>query len=269
MLCRWGGVETIVTDNGAPIVAGLDWLSKTYHINHIRISPYNKQANGVVERSHRTIRESIVKACEGDTSRWPTVAPFAFWADRVTVRKATGYSPFHMVHGVEPVLPFDLAEATFLVPKLERPLTDTELIAVRARQLEKRDGDLAAIHDRVLRARYSSIAQFEKDHAHTIRNYDFTPGSLVLVRNTRVENDLSRKSKPRYLGPMIVVRRTRNGAYVLAELTGAVAKLPYAAFRLIPYYPRSRTCIDVTAIVDPAEVPDDEEVGEVVDDDDE
>jgi hypothetical protein len=68
---------------------------------------------------------------------------------------------------------------------------------------------------------------------------------------------------------MIVVRRTRNGAYLLAELTGAVAKLPYAAFRLIPYFPRSRTCIDVTAIVDPAEVPDDGEVGEVVDDDEE
>ena len=260
LLCRWGGVETIVTDNGAPIVAGLEWLSKTYHINHIRISPYNKQANGIVERSHRTIRESIVKACEGDTTRWPTVAPFAFWVDRVTVRKATGYSPFYMVHGVEAVLPFDLAEATFLVPKLEKPLTEAELIAVRARQLEKRDGDLAAIHDRVLKARYSLIEQFKRDHAHTIRDYDFTPGSLVLVRNTRVENDLSRKSKPCYLGPMVVVRRTCNGAYILAELTGAVARLPYAAFRLIPYYPRSRTCIDVTAIVDPAEVPDDKEV---------
>jgi hypothetical protein len=126
LLCRWGGVETIVMDNGAPIVTGLKWLSKTYHINHIQISPYNKQANGVVERSHRMIRESIVKACKGDTTRWPTVAPFAFWVDRITVRKATGYSLFHMVHGVEPVLPFDLAEATFL-PRmvLERTVSHT------------------------------------------------------------------------------------------------------------------------------------------------
>jgi hypothetical protein len=69
-----------------------------------------------------------------------------------------------------------------------------------------------------------------------------------------VENNLSRKSKPHYLGPMIVVRRTCNGAYLLAELTGAVAKLPYAAFHLIPYYPRSCTSIDVTAVVDPADV---------------
>jgi hypothetical protein len=95
------------------------------------------------------------------------------------------------------------------------------------------------------------------------------PGSLMLVQNTCVENNLSWKSKPHYLGLMIVVRCTHNGASVIAELTGAIAKLPYAAFRLIPYYPRLRSSIDVTAVVDPAEVPDEGEVGEVVDDDDE
>ena len=81
LLCRWGGIETIVTDNGVLIVAGLDWLSRTYHINHIRISPYNKQANGIVKHSHHTIHESIVKTCEGDMYRWLTVSPFAFWED--------------------------------------------------------------------------------------------------------------------------------------------------------------------------------------------
>ncbi|KAF8576898.1 hypothetical protein K439DRAFT_1536035 [Ramaria rubella] len=125
-----------------------------------------------------------MKPCKGEMSCWPTVAPFAFWADRVTVRKATGYSLFYMVHGIEPILPFNITEATFLIPKLERPLNDEELIVIRAWQLEKRDGDLADIHKRVLKAHYASIAQFEKDHEHTIRDYDFKPGSLVLVRNT-------------------------------------------------------------------------------------
>ena len=50
--------------------------------------------------------------------------------------------------------------------------------------------------------------------------------------------ELNRKSKPRYLGPMIVVKRTEKGAYVLAELDRAVAKTSYAAFRLVPYLAR-------------------------------
>jgi transposase InsO family protein/molybdopterin converting factor small subunit len=247
ILCRWGAVEQLITDNGTPYVAALDWLADRYGIRHIRISAYNSQANGVVERQHRTVRESIFKACDGDNSRWPTVAPFAFWADRATTRKSTGHSPFFMVHGVEPILPFDLVQATFLVPDLTKPLSTRDLLAIRARQLQKRPADLAAIHDRILASRHASIRQFEKQYANTIRDFDFAPGSLVLVRNTNLGMD---KMKPRYLGPMVVLRRSRNGAYRLGELDGAVSSLRYAAFRLIPYYARSQSSIPVTQVVD-------------------
>ena len=70
VLCRWGGCKEIVTDNMPAMVAALDWLLKTYHINHIRISAYNSRTNGVVEHSHRTIRNSIVKACNWDITQW-------------------------------------------------------------------------------------------------------------------------------------------------------------------------------------------------------
>ena len=58
ILCRWGGLEEIDTDNGTPFIAALDWLAAKYHICHIRISAYNSQANRIVERSHQTIRNS-------------------------------------------------------------------------------------------------------------------------------------------------------------------------------------------------------------------
>jgi hypothetical protein len=240
-------VEEIVTDNGTAYVAALDWLADKYGIQHIRISAYNSQANGIVERQHRTIRESIFKACDGDDSQWPTVAPFAFWADRATTRKSTGHSPFYMVHGVEPILPFDLVQATFLVPDLTHPLSTSDLLATRARQLQKRAADLATIHDRILASRHASIRQFAKQYANTIRDFNFTPGTLVLVHNSNLTMD---KMKPRYLGPMIVLRRTRNGAYRLGELDGAVSRLRFAAFRLIPYHARSRAFIPVTHVVD-------------------
>ena len=104
ILCQWGAVKEIITNNGTAYVAALDWLAKRFGIRHIQISAYNSRANGIVERQHRTIRESIVKACKGDTSKWPVVAPFAFWADRATTRKSTGHSLFYMAHGVEPVV---------------------------------------------------------------------------------------------------------------------------------------------------------------------
>jgi hypothetical protein len=269
ILCRWGAVEEIVTDNGTAYVAALDWLAKRYDIRHIQISAYNSRANGIVERQHRTIRESIVKACEGDVSKWPVVAPFAFWADRATTRKSTGHSPFYMAHGVEPVLPFDIALATFLVPNLANPLSTVELIATWIRQLQRREDDLAAIHTNVLKSRFESVRQFERQYESTIRDFDFRPGALVLVRNSSIETDLGRKAKPRYVGPMVVVRRTQNGSYRLAELDGTISNLRFAAFRLVPYHARLRTSIPVTRLVDRsdlARVFADEDVEGVVED---
>ena len=78
LLCQWGAVEEIVMDNGVPIVAGVEWLAKKYHVMHIHISAYNKQANGIMEYSHHSIQDSIVKACEGDISHWPIVTPHIF-----------------------------------------------------------------------------------------------------------------------------------------------------------------------------------------------
>ncbi|OAX31891.1 hypothetical protein K503DRAFT_674618, partial [Rhizopogon vinicolor AM-OR11-026] len=76
-------------DNGTPFVAALDWLESKHHIWHIRISAYNSKANGIVEHQHHTIRDSLVKACDGDITQWPTLMPHIFWADRITTRKST------------------------------------------------------------------------------------------------------------------------------------------------------------------------------------
>ena len=49
ILCRWGGVAEIMMDNGSAFVAAAGYLSEKYGIHHIKISPYNSQANGLVK----------------------------------------------------------------------------------------------------------------------------------------------------------------------------------------------------------------------------
>jgi len=153
ILCRWGAVEEIVTDNSTPFITAVNWLREKYHINHIRVCAYNSQANGIVERSHCTICDSLVKSCDGNITLWPILAPHIFWSDRVTTRKSTGHSPYYMTHGVEPLLPFDITEATFMLPEVSTLLSMDELIKIRMRQLMKHDDDLAEIHTCILKAR--------------------------------------------------------------------------------------------------------------------
>ena len=80
--------------------------------------------------------------------------------------------------------------------------------------------------------------RFSREHATKIKDYNFMSSSLVLMQNTWFENSHNRKMRPHYIGLMIVISRNHGGAYILAELSGAVLSCPIAAFQVIPYYPR-------------------------------
>ena len=100
-----------------------------------------------------------MKAAEGDESKWPDVVPAVFWAERVTIQKSTGYSPYYLAHGVEPLLPFDLAEGTHLTPDFDGIMSMEDLIALRAKMLLKRPQDLARVCKKVLKACWDSARE--------------------------------------------------------------------------------------------------------------
>ena len=237
-----------MTDNAAPYIAALDYLAHRYGIHHIRVSGYNSQANGIVESKHFDFREAMMKTCKNDESKWLSVFPEVLWAERITIRKATGYSPYYMVHGTHPLLPFDVTEATYLSPSQDFGISTEDLVAIRAKQLSKRPEDLAEMRKTVTKFRQSNIERFESLHRSLIIDFDFQPGALVLICNSRVEDTHSRKAKQRYTGPVVVIRKTRGMSYVIAELDGTISKLRVAAYCLIPYLSRTRTEITIPAL---------------------
>jgi hypothetical protein len=70
ILCRWESLCEIVTDNGLAFLKAMEYLSKHYHLNHIRISGYNSRTNGTVEHSHFDVLQSLSKVVDGDQKRW-------------------------------------------------------------------------------------------------------------------------------------------------------------------------------------------------------
>jgi hypothetical protein len=77
-------------DNVPAYKVTLDELAHKYGIHPIHVSPYNSQANGIIERRHHDVQEAIIKTCEGDETRWNQVVHSVFWAERVTIQKVMG-----------------------------------------------------------------------------------------------------------------------------------------------------------------------------------
>ena len=137
ILCRWGTLVEIISDNGKPFIAALSYMEQKYHVKHIRISGYNSRTNGIVERSHFDMRQALFKASDGAEGKWSQATYSVFWSERITPRKRMGCFPYFTVTGTHPLIPLDVVEANYLLPPPDSLLSSTDLIARHAIALQK------------------------------------------------------------------------------------------------------------------------------------
>ena len=147
-ICRHGCFGRLVIDGGAENKGVVKALLDKYGIKRVLTSAYHPQANGMVERGHRPIVDALAKMGEGRGEDWVTHLPAVLWADRSTTKSTTNSTPYHMVCGQDPVLPIELEFPTWEILPWKDVHTTADLLALRARQLERRDEDLeeAVLH---------------------------------------------------------------------------------------------------------------------------
>ena len=86
---------------------------------------------------HWDTRQSLYKATGGYANKWFWFYMHTLWAERMTIKRGLGCSPYFATTGAHPVLPLDIVEATWLVKLPDRALSTEELIGYRAQALAK------------------------------------------------------------------------------------------------------------------------------------
>ena len=72
-------------------------MLENYRIQQTLISAYHPQANGLVERGHDSLVNSLAKYSKR-SNEWKQYLPLALWADRIAIRRSTGYSAFELLY---------------------------------------------------------------------------------------------------------------------------------------------------------------------------
>ena len=247
LIRRYGPCITIVTDNGAPYVKALDLLTKKWpSLQHVRITPYNSQANGIVERAHRTLQESLFKVATAET--WAVHLDTVVMAERMAVRQSLGTSPFYLAHGIAPTLPADLTEYTMLAAAIEAVEQPEELLAARIEAQPAREAELDKVAESVHKRREAENERQNTKAAGKIK--EFKPGDLVMVRDATRESRHDSKPDDRYNGPYVVTRRGKNGVYTLVELAAPMSPpIRIGGRRVGPYHSREDHTREVELIL--------------------
>ena len=238
VVCRHGCPLRAVMDGGSENLKFSKELLEDYKIKRTVISAYHPQSNGLVERGHSAIVNSLSKYCSNNIDEWPTYLPLALWADRITVRRTTGFSAFELLYGRDCLLPIDLSLPSWSVVDWEGEVTDHEsLILARIRQLDQRNLHEAQAAKNLRNSRLGNKADFDANKR--IRPQQLNVGDLVLLHNTILEHSHSRKLDDKWRGPYRIREIPPDSTfYRLEELDGTPLAATFAGNRLKRFYSR-------------------------------
>jgi hypothetical protein len=82
-------------------------LSSRLGFSHKFASPYYPQSNGQVEAVNKVLKTMLQRMVNKHKTNWHHMLFSTLWAYRTTVKTTTGFTPFHLVHGVEASLPIE------------------------------------------------------------------------------------------------------------------------------------------------------------------
>ena len=198
---KFGYPQIIITDRGTSFTSTLfQEYCENKGIRHVLNSPRHPQANGVCERTMRTLIPTLRSRLEDDElHNWTKIVPDVERALNLAKNTTTGFSPFEALFGYQPT--FDqsiidrLADTDEEHPEHQTIWTQMKLNIARA------EGKYKARYDATKR----TPAVYEV-------------GDVVLIRRNPVATGESTKLQPKFKGPFTIIKALPSDTYVVGDL---------------------------------------------------
>ena len=91
VVSRFRCPNIFLSDKGTHFVNLLiEELTKSFHIQHKKMTPYHPQENGVVEAFNKIVENTLTKICNVQRDDWDQKISAVLWAYRMICKKLTG-----------------------------------------------------------------------------------------------------------------------------------------------------------------------------------
>ena len=194
-LQHFGQPSRVLTDQGGEFGSRFTTLLRSSGIQKLWTTSYHPQGDSVVERFNRTLADMLAINSRASTSSWPSVLPQVLTSYNSAQSNSTGYSPFFLFFGREPMTSSTLT-------------TSTTPLDTQRRQAE------------VARTEVAKISQQKRNAttAATPRMTAFEKGELVWVRNPRIRQQPYSKLESPFEGPFRVLFKRSPTNYIVQSL---------------------------------------------------
>ena len=185
------------------------------NIHHITTSYYNPQANGAIERSHRTLIDILSKKIRDDPTTWDLYINHSLAAIRFHISDTRQMSPYFCVFSRDPTMALD----SVMTPRKRYMGEEFHKVA-----LEQQHKSFVQVHRHLRQAKKQQKEYGDKNS----KEQELTVGSPVYLRNHR-RTKLDNKWTPYYR----VVKQTGPVSFVVRnQLTGEQTKAHARHLRL-------------------------------------
>ena len=190
-IATYGIPQAITTDRGTQFTSAI-WMQllQTWGIKPLHTTAYHPEANGMVERLHRRLKESLMALCAESPHNWFWKLPMSLLAIRTTLKPDVGSSPADLVFGEGLALPGEL---------LGPVNTDNDDLQ------RQREATLANLRVEVARLQPTPASAHRQPRVFLPASLD--TASHVFVRRGGVQPSLTSP----YEGPFRVVSRAATG----------------------------------------------------------
>ncbi|KAL4103589.1 hypothetical protein QTP88_018950 [Uroleucon formosanum] len=193
-VCIHGMPQSLVSDQGTEFLSRVfTETCKLIGIKSSTTSPYHPQANGALERSHRTLGEYLRHYVDVNQQNWDSYVPYAMFVYNSSVHSSTGKQPYELLYGKTLLVPNSLTKAPDARYNYDNYQTELKQKLRESHQIAR---------ERLIQKKQKT----KFDYDQTAHSVDIHVGDRVLLQDKARKGKLSAK----WLGPYEVLELNCN-----------------------------------------------------------